>query len=335
MCKWILTNGASAFSHLPCCCLLLLFLVSSVPVTCHDLGQDMLSPEATNSSSSSSSSFPSSFSSPSSAGRHVRSYNHLQGDVRKRKLYSYNKYFLKIEKNGKVSGTKKENCPFSKYRSAAAPPGSGCRPPTAPAAAAPARTARASRWGGKGKATPRRGGGAGKRWGGLLRDPGHRQPVSANLSCYICFANGFAEHSLFLSLAEEQIRKICKDVVRSCGGRGEGRDGTLSPKSENHYPLSLKRLDENAILKQCIDFPPRTYRLLSPRLASGVCSALPPPRLRDRGQFLSGWGSAQVCSAPWRCPAGAERRCAGAQPPAVRRCGCRRHRAAIPPLAPL
>ncbi|XP_009977325.1 PREDICTED: fibroblast growth factor 10-like, partial [Tauraco erythrolophus] len=106
MCKWILTNGASAFSHLPCCCLLLLFLVSSV-----DLGQDMLSPKATNSSSSSSS-FPSSFSSPSSAGRHVRSYNHLQGDVRKRKLYSYNKYFLKIEKNGKVSGTKKENCPF-------------------------------------------------------------------------------------------------------------------------------------------------------------------------------------------------------------------------------
>ncbi|KAM6105719.1 FGF10 factor, partial [Pterocles burchelli] len=113
MCKWILTNGASAFSHLPCCCFLLLFLVSYVPVTCHDLGQDMLSPEATNSSSSSSSSFPSSFSSPSSAGRHVRSYNHLQGDVRKRKLYSYNKYFLKIEKNGKVSGTKKENCPFS------------------------------------------------------------------------------------------------------------------------------------------------------------------------------------------------------------------------------
>ncbi|XP_042731441.1 fibroblast growth factor 10 isoform X1 [Lagopus leucura] len=116
MCKWILTNGASAFSHLPCCCLLLLFLVSSVPVTCHDLGQDMLSPEATNSSSSSSSSFPSSFSSPSSAGRHVRSYNHLQGDVRKRKLYSYNKYFLKIEKNGKVSGTKKENCPFNAFQ---------------------------------------------------------------------------------------------------------------------------------------------------------------------------------------------------------------------------
>ncbi|XP_042713454.1 fibroblast growth factor 10 [Chrysemys picta bellii] len=112
MCKWILTNGASAFSHLPCCgcyCLfLLLFLVSSGSVIC----QDMRSPEATNASSSSSSS-SSSFSSPASAGRHVRSYNHLQGDVRWRKLYSYNKYFLKIEKNGKVSGTKKENCPYS------------------------------------------------------------------------------------------------------------------------------------------------------------------------------------------------------------------------------
>ncbi|XP_032661199.1 fibroblast growth factor 10 [Chelonoidis abingdonii] len=112
MCKWILTNGASAFSHLPCCgccCLfLLLFLVSSGSVIC----QDMRSPVATNASSSSSSS-SSSFFSPASAGRHVRSYNHLQGDVRWRKLYSYNKYFLKIEKNGKVSGTKKENCPYS------------------------------------------------------------------------------------------------------------------------------------------------------------------------------------------------------------------------------
>uniref|UniRef100_A0A8C9HG61 Fibroblast growth factor 10 n=1 Tax=Piliocolobus tephrosceles TaxID=591936 RepID=A0A8C9HG61_9PRIM len=110
MWKWILTHCASAFPHLPgccCCCFLLLFLVSSVPVTCQALGQDMVSPETTNSSSSS-------FSSPSSAGRHVRSYNHLQGDVRWRKLFSFTKYFLKIEKNGKVSGTKKENCPIGK-----------------------------------------------------------------------------------------------------------------------------------------------------------------------------------------------------------------------------
>ncbi|KAF0885279.1 fibroblast growth factor 10 [Crocuta crocuta] len=113
MWKWILTHCASAFPQLPgCCrcCFLLLFLVSSIPVTCQALGQDMVSPEATNSSSSS---WSSSFSSPSSAGRHVRSYNHLQGDVRWRKLFSFTKYFLKIEKNGKVSGTKKENCPYS------------------------------------------------------------------------------------------------------------------------------------------------------------------------------------------------------------------------------
>ncbi|XP_006898670.1 PREDICTED: fibroblast growth factor 10 [Elephantulus edwardii] len=110
MWKWILTQGASALPHLPGgCCFLLLLLVSSVPATCQALGPDMVSLEATNSSSSSSSS-SSSF---SSTGRHVRSYNHLQGDVRWRKLFSFTKYFLKIEKNGKVSGTKKENCPYS------------------------------------------------------------------------------------------------------------------------------------------------------------------------------------------------------------------------------
>ena len=110
MWKWILTYCASAFPHLSgCCrCFFLLFLVSSVPVTCQALERDMVSPGATNSSASSSSA-----SFPSSAGRHVRSYNHLQGDVRWRKLFSFTKYFLKIE-NGKVSGTKKENCPYSK-----------------------------------------------------------------------------------------------------------------------------------------------------------------------------------------------------------------------------
>lgn len=241
MCKWILTNGASAFSHLPCCCLLLLFLVSSVPVTCHDLGQDMLSPEATNSSSSSSSSFPSSFSSPSSAGRHVRSYNHLQGDVRKRKLYSYNKYFLKIEKNGKVSGTKKENCPFSKYGSAT---------PRLSAAPAP-RQPRPGRERGRGR-------------GGLFEvgsSGSCRRHGRADLPGRVCFASGFAEHGLFLCLAEEQIRKICEDVARSvCWG------GALSAEYENHYPLSLTRLDENSLLRQCIDFP---HARTPPRAAPG------------------------------------------------------------------
>ncbi|XP_071339585.1 fibroblast growth factor 10-like [Trachinotus anak] len=46
-------------------------------------------------------------------GRHVRSYNHLQGDIRRRKLFSFQKFFLRIDKNGTVSGTKSKDDPFS------------------------------------------------------------------------------------------------------------------------------------------------------------------------------------------------------------------------------
>lgn len=46
-------------------------------------------------------------------GRHVRSYTHLQGDVRWRKLFSFQKFFLRIDKNGTVSGTKTKDDPFS------------------------------------------------------------------------------------------------------------------------------------------------------------------------------------------------------------------------------
>ncbi|KAM6472999.1 fibroblast growth factor 10 [Python bivittatus] len=129
MCRWRLIQGASASAHLPsssssassssssrggCGFFLLLFLMSSLTASCHEHGRDMLLLEATNASSTSSSS-PSSSSSSSaaSAGRHVRSYDHLRGDVRWRKLYCYNKFFLRIEKNGNVSGTKKDNCPYS------------------------------------------------------------------------------------------------------------------------------------------------------------------------------------------------------------------------------
>lgn len=42
------------------------------------------------------------------------SYNHLQGDVRRRKLFSYQKFFLRIDKAGKVNGTKSEDDPYSK-----------------------------------------------------------------------------------------------------------------------------------------------------------------------------------------------------------------------------
>ncbi|MBN3303182.1 FGF10 factor, partial [Amia calva] len=41
--------------------------------------------------------------------RHTRSYNHLEGDVRLRRLYSANKFFLCIDKTGKVDGTRKKN----------------------------------------------------------------------------------------------------------------------------------------------------------------------------------------------------------------------------------
>lgn len=47
-------------------------------------------------------------------GRHVRSYNHLQGDIRRRKLFSFQKFFLRIDKNGTVNGTKSKDDPLSK-----------------------------------------------------------------------------------------------------------------------------------------------------------------------------------------------------------------------------
>ncbi|KAK3561903.1 hypothetical protein QTP86_019027 [Hemibagrus guttatus] len=43
--------------------------------------------------------------------RHTRSYNHLEGDVRLRRLYSANKFFLCIDKTGKVDGTRRKNYP--------------------------------------------------------------------------------------------------------------------------------------------------------------------------------------------------------------------------------
>ncbi|XP_054629794.1 fibroblast growth factor 10-like [Dunckerocampus dactyliophorus] len=46
-------------------------------------------------------------------GRHVRSYNHLQGDIRRRKLFSFQKFFLRIDKNGRVNGTKSKDDPLS------------------------------------------------------------------------------------------------------------------------------------------------------------------------------------------------------------------------------
>lgn len=46
--------------------------------------------------------------------RHARSYNHLEGDVRLRRLYSANRFFLCIDKTGKVDGTRRKNYADSK-----------------------------------------------------------------------------------------------------------------------------------------------------------------------------------------------------------------------------
>ncbi|KAF7200677.1 fibroblast growth factor 10 [Nothobranchius furzeri] len=46
-------------------------------------------------------------------GRHVRSYGYLQGDIRRRKLFSFQKFFLRIDRNGQVNGTKSKDDPLS------------------------------------------------------------------------------------------------------------------------------------------------------------------------------------------------------------------------------
>ncbi|KAJ7308294.1 hypothetical protein JRQ81_008825 [Phrynocephalus forsythii] len=42
-------------------------------------------------------------------GRQVRSYQHLEGDVRWRQLYSFNHFFLQIGGDGRVSGTRQKD----------------------------------------------------------------------------------------------------------------------------------------------------------------------------------------------------------------------------------
>ncbi len=103
MCKWNVIKGASAWFRLSCLSLplLLLLLCSALPVACHDTHRAVRAPRGTNSSS------------PALVGRHVRSYNHLMGDVHKRKLFSFQKFFLRINKNGKVKGTKSKDDPYS------------------------------------------------------------------------------------------------------------------------------------------------------------------------------------------------------------------------------
>ncbi|KAM6965454.1 fibroblast growth factor 10b [Aplochiton taeniatus] len=107
----------SALCSLPVCLLLaLLLLGSSLPgAVSHQLSGDRtrLPPRATlNISDTGTTGVP--LSRPGGPqGRHVRSYNHLQGDVRRRKLFSFQKFFIRIDKNGKVNGTKIKDDPLS------------------------------------------------------------------------------------------------------------------------------------------------------------------------------------------------------------------------------
>ncbi|XP_034048478.1 fibroblast growth factor 10a [Thalassophryne amazonica] len=152
MCRWTVTQGAPVAwsSSCPCCrspslrlsftFLLLLLLLVPVPSSASPLSALLPIDSEKNASSGGTppnlfvlrpkpSSLPAllhassarlpratnvSSSSATVVGRHVRSsYNHLQGDVRRRKLFSYQKFFLRIDKKGKVNGTKSEDDPYS------------------------------------------------------------------------------------------------------------------------------------------------------------------------------------------------------------------------------
>uniref|UniRef100_A0A4W5K9K3 Fibroblast growth factor n=1 Tax=Hucho hucho TaxID=62062 RepID=A0A4W5K9K3_9TELE len=109
MCIWTVTKGAAAWSciRLSILSVLLVLLLYPLPSTCHPIAPGVATRSAARLSRAANTS------SDTVVGRHVRSYNHLQGDVRKRKLYSYQKFFLRIDKNGKVNGTKNKDDLYS------------------------------------------------------------------------------------------------------------------------------------------------------------------------------------------------------------------------------
>lgn len=110
MCEWEVTKTTAAWVRLSrlSSLLVLLVLASSacLPVACHDARPHRAANSTATASASSSSG--------SVVGRHVRSYDYLTGDVHRRKLFSYQKFFLRIDKDGTVNGTKSGNDPFCK-----------------------------------------------------------------------------------------------------------------------------------------------------------------------------------------------------------------------------
>ncbi|XP_018960085.2 fibroblast growth factor 10b [Cyprinus carpio] len=101
--RWTVSNSVSACWSV---CVVYLLAVSAIfasSVTCRSACSVHRAPRVANSSSASA----------STSGRHVRSYVHLQGDVRQRKLFSFQKFFLRIGKDGRVNGTKSKDDPYS------------------------------------------------------------------------------------------------------------------------------------------------------------------------------------------------------------------------------
>ncbi|XP_066502415.1 fibroblast growth factor 10a [Hoplias malabaricus] len=127
MCKWTVRKCPAAWFRPPCACahhpppllllLLLALLCASLPAACHGArdsnSRPVRSPPPPNPPAPGVAANSSSAAAVVVVGRHVRSYSHLTGDVRKRKLFSYQKFFLRIDKNGTVNGTKSKDDPFS------------------------------------------------------------------------------------------------------------------------------------------------------------------------------------------------------------------------------
>ncbi|XP_030647801.1 fibroblast growth factor 10b [Chanos chanos] len=101
MWRWTVLKRASACWIL--CLLLAVLLSNPVPVVCWN-NSTLRRPRTDNST------VPVTL---TVGGRHVRSYSHLQGNVRRRKLFSFQKFFLRIDQTGKVNGTKNKDDPYS------------------------------------------------------------------------------------------------------------------------------------------------------------------------------------------------------------------------------
>lgn len=99
--RWTVSNAVSGCRTACVVYLLLVFVILSSGTACHRRGSRANRPHRVTNSTIS--------------GRHVRSYVHLQGDVRQRKLFSFQKFFLRIGKDGRVNGTKSKDDPYSEF----------------------------------------------------------------------------------------------------------------------------------------------------------------------------------------------------------------------------